>query len=136
MSIEAAVRTRLLATAGVATLVGARVYPVKLPQQAAGATWLPAVTCTVVSELRQNSFRGPIALPGTLFAIDCWGETYTSARALATQVRLALDGWQGTSEGETVQASILEGQQDIFESEVNVHRTSLDVRLFWNENQS
>lgn len=129
-----ALYTRLLGTPGVATLIGsARVYPGKLPQNPT----FPAVSYVHSSDLRQSTFTGPTALPGALYAVDCWGSTYTDARTLAKAVRLALDGVEGwTAGGTTVQVSIVESQQDIYEADVNVHRVSMDVRLFWNEPQS
>ena len=136
MSIEAAVRTRLLAVSGVSSLVSARVYPAPLPQQAATGTWLPAISYSVLSERRQSTFGGPTALPGVLFGIDCWAADYDGARALAKQVRLALDDWSGTSQSETIQACWIEGQQDIYEAEVNVHRVAMEARVYWNEPQT
>ena len=129
MSLEAALFSRLTAVAGVTALVSQRVYPVQLPQNPT----LPAVTYEVLSERRLNTFRGPLGLPGTLMRVCSWGLTYAAAKDLARQVRLALDGWQGTSSGETVQASILERQQDLYEDEVQVHRVAAEYRFWWNE---
>lgn len=123
------------ASTAVATLVGARVYSSKLPQ----GVQFPAISYSLSSEQRQSTFGGPTALPGQLYTIDCWGgETYTAARTLAKAVRLALDGikdWSSTGTV-TIQVSIVEQQHDIYEDDVNVHRVSMDVRLWPNEAQS
>lgn len=146
MSIEAAVRTRLLAHAGVAALVydaagtdpfKERVYPAVLPQ---GPTF-PAITYEVIGGPRANTFGGPGGLPGDLVRLHCWGgegpSGFDAVVALAKQARLAFDGYQGTSQGETIQSSWMEaGALPDFEPETQVHRRILDFRVFWNEPQA
>lgn len=127
--IESALLALLTANAGVAALAGTRIYAVQLPQQPT----LPAVTYELVSDRRQGTFTGPAGLPGSLFRVHSWAAGYAAAKALANAVRAALDGYQGTVGGETIQAAILEGQTDIYEPEVAIWRTVGDYRLWWNE---
>ncbi len=132
-----ALYARLAANVAVAALVSTRIYPGRLPQNPT----FPAITYSNDGEERQSTFGGAGALPGTLYSIDCWGgPTYASALGLAKAVRLALDGaenWTGGSgPAITVQASILEGQRDIYEDDVNIFRKRLDVRLWWQEQAS
>lgn len=136
--IDDALRTRLLAVAGVAALVVTsgnqdphknRVYPVILPQ----GPVFPAITYQLVGERRLSSFTGPIGLPGSLYRVDCWGATYTEASALADQVRLALDGWQDLAGAKRVQASTLQSQESIWEEETRTHRIAHTYRIWWDE---
>jgi hypothetical protein len=131
--IEATLFTLLTANAGVTALVGTRVYPVQLPQ----APTTPAVSYQLISEHREGSFAGPSGLPGTLIQVDSWSDTYLGVKTLATAVRLALDGYQGTpAGGDRIQASILENQSDIFEPDVKLFRVLQEFRLWWDEPQA
>lgn len=129
MSLETALRARLLADAGIAALVVARVYPVVLPQAPA----FPAITYEGVAETRLNTFGGPLGLAGPLMRLHAWASTYDGARDLARKVRLALDGWRGTQSGETVQAVKLQQQVDLYDDETQMHRVAMDFRVWWNE---
>lgn len=134
--IEAAVRTRLLAVAGVSALVSTRAYPVILPQVRDTTTELPAITIQRISEERSGVFAGPSGIPGTLVQIDAWAMTYLGVKELGKQIRFALDGYRGATggtEGETVSAAILEQERDEYEPDTKYHRCSQDYRVWWLE---
>lgn len=128
--IEASLRAKLTAAAGVIALApAARIYPNKLDQ----GTAFPAITIQMISDLRESTLRGPSGLPGTLIQVDSWAQTYTEAKDLARQVRLALDGKQWTLAGETVQSCKLVDRTEFHEPDTKLHRESQDYRLWWNE---
>jgi hypothetical protein len=109
-SPEAAVRSRLVATAGVTALIGTRIYPVIAPATAA----LPFVTWRRVAVERAQSLKGPIGTPTVSLSVDIFAETYESARDIADQCRQSLDGWGGTLENVTVARVSLENESDGF----------------------
>jgi len=109
-SPEAAVRSRLVATAGVTALIGTRIYPVIAPATAA----LPFVTWRRVAVERTQGLAGPIGTPTVSLSVDIFAETYESARDIADQCRQSLDGWGGTLENVTVARVSLDNESDGF----------------------
>lgn len=91
MILEEALYHRLANFSGLASLVSTRIYPMRLPPAAV----FPAVTYQRVSGVRVQSLGGPTGLAAPRFQISVWASSYSSAKAVATQVRLALDGFQG-----------------------------------------
>lgn len=96
MDLESAQRAFLLADAGVAALVGTRVYPNFEPQDAA----LPAVAYQAIGgpsgeigHNREREFR-QLRIMYTVTAA-----TYASAKAVAAAIRTALWGYRGTLSG-------------------------------------
>lgn len=109
-SPEAAIRNRLINTAAVTALISTRIYPVIAPATAA----LPFVTWRRIAVTRQQSLRGPVGTPTVNFALDIFAETYESARDIADQCRLSLDGWGGTFENTVVSNVSLDNESDGF----------------------
>ena len=123
MSIESALRTFLLDDATVAGLVGTRIYPQILPQNPT----YPALSFQRVSAVRLRALDGVVGVAQARFQIDCWALTYAQCRALASAVRVRLDGYRGDMDGIHVGATTLENDQDIYEDDVTGYRASLDV---------
>lgn len=91
MSWETALRNILLADSAVMNLVGNRIYPLVLPENAA----LPAIAYAVVNESRAHAMLEPVPLREVTLAVQCYAKTYSQARALADAVTAALDGYRG-----------------------------------------
>lgn len=109
-SPEAAVRNRLVTTAGVSALIGSRVYPVIAPATAA----LPFVTWRRIAVTRTQALSGPIGLPTVSLSLDIFAETYESARDIADECRKSLDGWGGTFDNTEVANVSLDNESDGF----------------------
>jgi hypothetical protein len=63
--------------------------------------------------------------------VDAYAATYTEARALAEQVRLALQRHRGTSAGVVIDdVFVLSGPNDFYEDQVKAYRTQMDF-LIW-----
>lgn len=92
--IGAATRAKLLATSGVSTLLGARVYPDRLPQ---GAT-LPAAVYHLISLQEEVDLAGLTGVGHARVQVDAWAATRLAANALALAIRdaLATSGGRGT----------------------------------------
>ena len=92
--IGAATRAKLLATTGVSTLLGTRVYPDRLPQ---GAT-LPAAVYHLISLREEVDLAGLTGVGHARVQVDAWAETRLAANALALAIRdaLAASGGRGT----------------------------------------
>lgn len=91
---QTALRARIIGDPTVAGLVGARVYPVMVPQDAAS----PYVRMQVVSDPRRGHLKGDNAMRRSRVQIDCMARQadgaggYAKARALAFAIIAALDG--------------------------------------------
>ena len=109
-SPEAVIRNRLVTTAAVTALVSTRVYPVIAPATAA----LPFITWRRLAVTRQQSLAGPIGAPTVNLSVDIFAETYESARDIADQCRVSLDGWGGTFDNTVVSNVSLDNESDGF----------------------
>lgn len=97
MTIEEALYAELAGYAGLSALVGTRIYPMRLPENAT----LPGVIYYRMSSGRENDFTGATGLAHPTFRVQVWADDYKEAHTVATQVRKALDGntsqWGGGS---------------------------------------
>ncbi len=135
ITIGEGLRTYLLADAGIAALVAARAYPLRLPQKAV----FPAIVLQRISGVRYAHLRGSGSLARPRFQVDCWATTHLGAAQLGSRCRVRLAGFAGTfTDGESpatvvrVQAIVFEEEQDLFEEEINggICRHSADYFLF------
>lgn len=90
----AALRARIVADAGVAAIVGTRVYPVIVPQDAAS----PWVRMQVISDPRRGHLKGDNAMRRSRVQIDCMARKadgeggHARSRTLAFAIIAALQG--------------------------------------------
>lgn len=124
--IEEAIIQKLLATSGVASLVGARVFPGVKPQAAA----LPAVVFNKISGAPIYDDEGEAGLDECRVQIDSWATTYSQAKQVAREVRSCLSAFFGTSEGVETLYCALDAERDLMETGANaseyLHRVSMD----------
>lgn len=127
MSVETGLYSHLVADSDIAALVLNRVYPFRVPQ---GAT-LPALTYQRVSTDRRPSLSGPsTSRVKAYFQIDCYSESVSDVRDLATKVRLALDGFKGTLGSETgVGGIICESEREDDNEQTDVFRKILEFSI-------
>lgn len=127
--IEEAIIQRLLATSGVTSIVGTRVFPGAKP----GGASLPAIVFNKISGGPIYADEGEVGLDESRIQIDCWGATYTAAKNLSRAVRGSLSGYVGTSQGTETLFCSLDIERDIRESGSNaseyLYRTSMDFLI-------
>ena len=109
-TIEEALRARLVADTAVAGMVGQRIYPLVAPAKAA----LPAIVYQRISGMRVATHDGPSELAHPRIQFACIGTTYAGAKNLANAVRVALDGYSGTSSEVQVFVALLANEFDFF----------------------
>lgn len=129
MSIDAGLRTFLLADATIAAAVAARIYPLQLPQN----TTLPAVTYMTVTGGRETSNSGSSKLAHTLFQIDAWDATYSGALAVAELIRKRLDAYKGAAGTQTIRGAFLQGERSFYEDEPKQYRVSRDFMIWFDD---
>ena len=138
MIIGVALRAHLLADASIAALVGARIYPLRLPQKAV----MPSIVIQRVSGVRFGHLRGGGSLARPRYQVDCWAATHDAATALGTLCRQRLDGYTGEwaddeSPTTTIRVAVhFEDERDLFEEDImgGLCRHSADYFLFHQTN--
>jgi hypothetical protein len=120
--------SKLTGYAGLAALVGTRVYPIQLPQRPT----LPAVTYQRISTLpihtRDNAHA---SLERPRFQFDCWGSSYAGARAVAQEMRNALATFPQAS-NPRVDVALMQNEIDDYEPDIGRWRVILDA-FIWHE---
>ena len=92
MNTDESLYARLSTYAGLIALVGTRIYPMALPQ----TPTLPAVTYYRVNAPTDHLMgESASTIERAGYRIQCWGASYTVARAVAAQVIAALDAFAG-----------------------------------------
>ncbi len=109
-SPEAVLRTALVGTTAVSSLVSSRIYPVLAPASAA----LPFVTWRRSGIDREQTLGGPMGMPRVSVEYSIYGTTYEEARQVADAMRRVLDGYGGTSDNTEVKQASLEDESDDF----------------------
>jgi hypothetical protein len=133
---EQAISARLRAFAGLTALVGTKIYPVVMPQ----GTVLPAVTYRRTAGPRVQNLAGSSGLARPVIAVDVFAASYSSAKAIGEQVRLALSDQGGSWGSCTVQNCVFLGDRDVaddLEQEApSVYRVSLEFEVWHAETRA
>jgi hypothetical protein len=130
MTIESELFSRLTGFAGLAALIGDRVYPVKLPQNVT----LPAITYLKVSAIRASNFGVDTGDVRYRIQINCWsdkkpGEALGS-NTVAAQVKAALKRYRGGN----FQESFLENEiDDDYDDDAENFRVIMDFIIWFKE---
>lgn len=123
----------LAADAALQALVADRVTPVSQQQGAPR----PAVTVARISGGPEYADDGEVGLLQARFQVDCWGDTYPSAKDTARAVTAALSAVRDVTQGTTTFLYILlDSEQDVREGGGNaaeyLFRTILDFTAWTN----
>ena len=125
MIIEEALVAYLTGYAGLSALIGTRLYPLRLPENPTYG----AVTYHRISGPRVQSHSGPSGLAYPRFQFDCYATSYLGAKNVATQVRIALDGFKGTmggTSGVAVSSALSQNDRDFYDPATRTWRVSTD----------
>lgn len=129
MSIEARLYAALTGHAGLAALIGARVYPVQLPQ----TPTLPSVTYLRVSTAPIQHRDNPTpTYSQARFQIDGWTAGFDAMIALRRQVRFAMGAFQLASTPR-VDVALLAGDRDLLDAEPDRWRCTMDYMIYFQE---
>lgn len=111
--------------AGLSMEIDNRLYPLLLPQKVE----LPAVTYQRISTVRLLEFEQSF-MPHPRFQFSCWAEDFERAKDVAEQVRLALDVYIGSMGSETVRASIIDGERDMYDPATGIWNSIIEA-VIW-----
>jgi hypothetical protein len=105
---EAFLFARLQSQTAVSSVVGNRVYPLIAPQ----GTPLPLVIYQRTAVDRPQSLTGNVGNPVVTLTLTSYATSYTAVKQLSRSIRLAVDGWTGTTAGVTIQRTTLQTEAD------------------------
>lgn len=125
MSLHGALATRL---SGQVSSVSGRAYRQKLPQNPT----YPALTFRVIGDNPTHTMSHVATVSDALVEVIAWAATHSQAKATAEEVRTALDGWDGTEDGTTVQHAILNDGDDLYDDDLGVHGVAQDFFVMFN----
>lgn len=132
MYIEEALFSYLSTYSGLSTLISKKIYPIIAPE----GTAVPYVTYTRISGQRFHAFRSDSGMTNPTFQFSCFGTSYSNAKAVAAQLRAALQNYSGTMGGVggvSVQSVLLIDENDLYDDEAKVYYTTIDFQIFFNE---
>lgn len=121
--LSEAVYARATGDAGVAALVGARVYPGLLPQD---VTW-PATTQQLISDVAESAMGSDAGVRHARVQLTAWAESYEGAAALRDALFAAFERWRGTAAGVTVQDTFVSEQPEFYDDTLAVYAAPLDA---------
>ena len=131
--IEAAIRSVLVADASVDALVDGRIYPWMRQQ----GSVFPAIVYELDDTEPSEGLGGHLDLTRVTITINSIAETYSAAKELASDVRAAMNGYTGTSEGVVIKSVIHDNDTGIVEdSEIGNSRgvsTIVSEYIIWYE---
>lgn len=129
MSIEARIYAALTGHAGLAALIGVRVWPIQLPE----LPTLPAVTYLRVSTAPVQHRNNPTpTYSRARFQLDGWADGFDNMIALRRQIRLAMGAFTLTS-APRVDMALLAGDRDILDAEPDRWRCTMDYMISFQE---
>ena len=124
--MEAALITKLLASAGVTALVSARINWSRRPQGAA----LPAIVLHRIDGAPDVHHAGASGLVTSRVQVDCWAATYGSAKAIARAVETAITAQTFTQGAVRFDVILIADERDsTFDETTPIFRTSLDLMV-------
>jgi len=131
MTIGEAIYAHLADHAGLAALVGTKIYPGDIPQ---GVT-PPVVVVQLISNPPIPAGGSSYALHGPRYQFSCWADGYKGAVDVCEQVKNALmdySGVMGGTSGVTVQWCMCENEYDLYDEELRRSGRAIDF-IIWHE---
>ncbi|WP_211909160.1 tail completion protein gp17 [Tardiphaga alba] len=130
--IRPALRQFLLADIGIAAIVGARVYPLKIPQGINQAS----IVYTRMGGPGDYHMQGPSHLARPRIQIDAWALTGDASVALAGLIKDRIDGFSGVmgsgGDAVTVQGVFQVDEREDYDNATKLHRVGRDF-IFWHD---
>lgn len=121
MSAEADLVALLRASAAVAAIVGTRIWPVRMPDNAT----LPGVVYQRVSTVESPDL-GARSLRESRFQLDCWADRFGDTVTTAAAVIAALDYKSAAS----IDRILIDSARDLYDDAAMLYRRSVDVLIY------
>ncbi|GAC1475647.1 MAG: hypothetical protein NVSMB9_28540 [Isosphaeraceae bacterium] len=127
----------LAARAAISSVVGNRIYPLKVPESTTPLT--PALTYQIIANPRDHHLDGANGITRARVQISAVTRTFAETAALTLAVRNCFDGWYGTlAGGVKVIETLLLNESELYEepvdaSDLGTYRTVLDIVFRYRE---
>lgn len=129
MTVEADIYTRLTGYSGLSALVGTRIYPNTIEQNAT----LPLIVYRRISADRASAMVDDTGTVDARFQFDVYDDQYTDGvRPVTEQLRKALQRYNGTNTV-TIQSIFLLNETEYYDDTTELYRVSIDFRIIYNE---
>jgi len=129
IELEVALHAHLRDCVGLTALISTRMYPVILPQDPT----YPAISYQRIDGPREHAISSDAGLAHPRIQIDSWGKHVGDCKAVATQVRNALQRWADMTSSPVVLDCFLECDEDSYEPETNIYRVRQDWIIWHRE---
>lgn len=123
------IRTYLVSYSQLAALIGARFYPMVLPQ----TPTLPAMVWARISGPREYSHSGDSQLAFSRYQFTSWSADLAEARQVAQALISAMSGYSGPMGNEIVYAAFVENDIDDYDQETGLYSVIVDVTMWAKE---
>lgn len=127
--VEEFLYNRLKNFAGLSALIGSNVFHVKIP---AGQT-VPAVSYQKISANHVESMQGSSGLCFSSFQIDAWARESDDVKAIAEQVRLALQGYVTVYSGMQIFGINYMNELDLYDDDAEEFRVLMEYVVHHSE---
>lgn len=129
MSLAPALYARMSGFAGLAALVGDRIYPSEIAQ---GAT-LPAVRFEVLAAARPSAMGQDAGIVRSVATCEAWGRTFPEARDVADQLVACWQRFRGTVAGTELLDCFVQDEREVVEAATTpiIYRIAVDIAVFW-----
>lgn len=127
--IRKALRSHLLGNGQVASIVGVRIFPVKMPQGETG----DSVVLNEVSGSGDHVMAGASGLATCRMQVASWSRTADGAHSLHLVVKDAIDGYRGPMGDTDVQGVFVDSWRDVDDTEANLRGKLVDYRIIYAE---
>lgn len=128
MPVESTLYTRLTGFSGLSALIGDRIYPNIAPQRVTK----PYIAYRRVSASRFTAFGQDTGDVRARFQFDVFADTYTAAKNVSEQLRLALQRWSTTT-GTTIHTIFFLNEVDLYEEDPELHHLALDFEVLYKD---
>lgn len=123
--IETALHSRMSGYAGLSALIGTRIYPLHLPQK-------PVYPCAAyrrTSTKPVNLLSRDTDIMIANFDVAAFSRSADSTFAIAEQIRLCLQRWQGTESGVVIMDSMLTNIDQDYEPDLEIYESELSFEI-------
>lgn len=128
--IGEAIYARLSGDATLTGLLNGGIYPYTpktTPQR-------PYITYQLINLMeRPHAMDDDPSLVIDRYQVDVWADSYSSVVAVASEVNRLLSRWRGVSAGVTIGGTLNTDRRDMYESDTELFRRSIDYQIAWHE---
>ena len=122
MTIGILLHAGLAGDSGISSIVGARIYPLKLPQS-------PTYEAISYERISNTGQDGTSNRKESRWQINCWARTYAEAQTLSAAVKAFAEEWHDADQTPGIAWARVVNELDDYDETAEVYRVIVDVIL-------